>query len=102
MLYGSIFMLLYCIVKGEKIIIDWSITYIAPTLYLGIMGSFIAFWSYLTLINRIGPGRAAYVLVATPILALCISSLFEGYIWSIATFAGMTLVVIGNILVLKR
>jgi drug/metabolite transporter (DMT)-like permease len=66
------------------------------------MGSFIAFWSYLTLINRIGPGRAAYVLVATPILALCISSLFEGYIWSIATFAGMTLVVIGNILVLKR
>lgn len=101
MLYGSLFMLAYCLVKGEPITIDWSLSYIAPTLYLGIMGSFIAFWSYLTLIGKIGPGRAAYVLVATPIIALCISSFFEDYTWTMATFIGMSLVAVGNVLVLR-
>lgn len=101
MLYGGIFMLIYCLAKGESITIDWSLSYVAPTLYLGIMGSFIAFWAYLTLIGRIGPGRAAYVLVATPIIALCISSIFEGYTWTTPTFIGMSLVVIGNVLVLR-
>tara|TARA_R110002050_G_scaffold44262_1_gene105521 strand:+ start:21193 stop:22119 length:927 start_codon:yes stop_codon:yes gene_type:complete len=101
MLYGALFMLIYCIAKGETITIDWSISYVAPTLYLGVMGSFIAFWAYLTLIGRIGPGRAAYVLVATPIIALCISSIYEGYTWTIATFIGMSLVVAGNVLVLR-
>lgn len=101
MTYGGLFMLVYCLLKGEQITIDWSISYLAPTIHLGVVGSFIAFWSYLTLIGRIGPGRAAYVLVVTPIIALGISSIFEGYTWTLATFIGMGLVAAGNILVLR-
>lgn len=62
----------------------------------------MAFWAYLTLIGNIGPDKAAYTTLVFPIVALIISTVLEGYSWSVSAIVGMTLVVLGNWLVMHR
>lgn len=56
----------------------------------------VAFGAYLTLLGRIGAGRAGYIGVMVPVIAPIISALFENYRWSPATWAGIALAVAGN------
>jgi drug/metabolite transporter (DMT)-like permease len=65
-----------------------------------VFGSVIAFGCYMTLITRIGADRAAYALVINPIIALLLSTFFEGYTWTSAAAMGVILIVIGNVIVL--
>ncbi|WP_082836051.1 DMT family transporter [Croceicoccus bisphenolivorans] len=69
--------------------------------YLGIVGSVITFPLYFTLIRNMGAGRAAYIGVATPILAMLLSTLFEGYVWTMLTVAGSLLALVGLAVALK-
>ncbi len=62
----------------------------------------MGFWSYLTLIGRIGAGRASYVAVVFPLLALALSTVFEDYQWTGPAAAGVALVLTGNALVLAK
>ena len=70
--------------------------------YLSIFGSIIAFSTYLTLIGRIGPAKAAYVILVIPIIALIISTLFEGYEFSIYSLGGIALILSGNVVALRK
>ena len=63
--------------------------------------SIIAFWAYLTLIGRIGADRAGYANLVFPLVALLISTLVEGYQWSLDAVAGLGLVMAGNWLVMR-
>jgi drug/metabolite transporter (DMT)-like permease len=69
--------------------------YWAGTLYLGLVGSAIAFTLYFLVIRAIGPARAAYSGVLTPVLAMTLSTIFEGYRWSPTAVAGAVLVLAG-------
>lgn len=71
--------------------------YVGALVYLAIPGSVIGFTAYLTLVGRIGPVRAAYCTVLFPFVALAISSVFEGYQWSLLAVIGLALVVLGNL-----
>ncbi|MES2325066.1 MAG: EamA family transporter [Pseudomonadota bacterium] len=72
--------------------------YLGSLLYLAIPGSVIGFTAYLLLVGRIGPDRAAYSTVLFPVVALTISTVYEGYHWSALSFAGLLLVLGGNLL----
>jgi drug/metabolite transporter (DMT)-like permease len=87
---------------GRDFVFDTRISYIASLLYLAVFGSAIAFGCYLALIRRIGASRAAYSAVLLPIVALAISSVAEGYIWTPLSAGGIVLTLIGNWLVLGR
>ncbi len=50
--------------------------------YLAVFGSVLAFGAYLTLMKRIGAGRAGYSMVAIPVVALLISTLLEHLQWT--------------------
>jgi drug/metabolite transporter (DMT)-like permease len=102
MFYGALFATIIAIILGEKPTISFTFPYISSLLYLAIFGSIIAFGAYLKLLGQIGPGRAAYMFVITPIIALIISSFFEGFQWHIFTVIGMILIIIGNILALYK
>jgi drug/metabolite transporter (DMT)-like permease len=69
--------------------------------YLAIAGSVIAFACYLKLQERIGPGAASTVGVMTPVLALVVSTLFEGFRPVALTWLGVALAVAGNGLILR-
>jgi len=102
MAYGVIFMLVLALFRGSKLTFDPSIGYIISLLYLALFGSVIAFGSYLTLLGRIGPDRAAYITIIFPIISLLLSTAFEGLIWSIYQLVGVGLVIIGNAIVLTK
>lgn len=70
-------------------------TYLAGLLYLAIAGSAIAFSCYYRVIRAIGPARAAWVGVLIPVIAMLLSTIFEGYRWSGEAAAGALLAVAG-------
>jgi drug/metabolite transporter (DMT)-like permease len=77
---------------------DPSPRYVGALLYLAVPGSVVAFTAYLLLVGRIGPDRAAYCTVLFPVVALTVSTVFEGYQWSSMALAGLLLVIAGNLL----
>ncbi|MNU01334.1 hypothetical protein D3C72_2447020 [compost metagenome] len=62
----------------------------------------LAFASYLTLLRRLGAARAGYATVLFPIIALAVSTVLEGYVWTPLAVIGVALALLGNILVLRR
>ena len=57
-------------------------SYLAGLLYLALAASALAFSLYFPVVRKIGPARAAYSSVMVPIIAMVLSTLFEGYRWS--------------------
>jgi drug/metabolite transporter (DMT)-like permease len=102
MAYGTLFMTLLVIVRAAPLRFELTHGYVLSLLYLAVFGSVIAFGSYLTLIGRIGPGRAGYATVLFPVIALILSTLFEGLRWDLVGGFGAALVVVGNVLALRR
>ena len=105
MAYGALITLLIATgaaVTGQlRFDFDFSFPYVASLIYLAVFGSVLAFGAYLTLLGRIGADRAAYATVLFPLVALAISTVFEGYRWTAPALAGTVLILAGNVLVLK-
>ena len=102
MLYGSITLLIYLLLVGIDLNFDFSYRYIVSLLYLSIFGSVFGFILYLSIIKNIGANDAAYIAIIMPLIALIISTIFEGLIWDMNLYIGALLVLFGNILILKR
>lgn len=75
--------------------------YLAGLVYLGLVGSALTFPLYSQLIRDWGPGPAAYNGVAVPVVAMVLSTLFEGYHWSTLAVAGAVLAMIGLLVALS-
>lgn len=65
--------------------------------YLALFASALAFSLYMPIIRTIGPGRAAYSSVIVPIIAMALSTLFEGYRWTGLAAAGALLAMAGMV-----
>jgi len=102
MAYGSLVMLAYALLTGAGFTVQWTVSYSVSLLYLSVFGSIIAFGAYLSLVGRLGADRAAYATVLFPIVALMISSLFEDFVWTPLALIGVSLVLLGNVLVVGR
>ncbi|HKY80979.1 MAG TPA: DMT family transporter [Sphingobium sp.] len=76
-------------------VMEWRPGYLLGFAWLGLAGSVVTFPLYFRLIQRIGPGRAAYTSVLIPVIAMLISTLAEGYRWSALGIAGALLAVAG-------
>lgn len=75
--------------------------YVLSLLYLTVFGSVAAFTAYLLLIRQVGAQPAAYVGVSTPVIAMALSTIFEGYRWTPTAFAGVALAIAGNVMALR-
>ena len=98
MLIGSTTLGVAALAMGMSFALDPSPRYLGALLYLAIPGSVIGFTAYLLLVGRIGPDRAAYSTVLFPIVALTISTIYEGYHWTPLALSGLALVLAGNLL----
>ena len=102
MIYGSLVTLFVTQIRGAELLFENSVSYISSLLYLSIFGSIFAFVSYLKLLEKVGPGRAGYVGVVMPVLALMISTIFEKLEWQIDLIIGLPILIIGAILVINQ
>jgi drug/metabolite transporter (DMT)-like permease len=102
MFYGALAVAAFALATGQPFVFDPSVRYLLSLGYLALFGSIVAFGAFLTLIGRIGAGRAGYVTVAIPVVALMFSALFEGLQWHLSLVAGMVLCLAGNVVVLRK
>jgi len=100
--YGTLLLCVIAILSGKEFSFTTSMPYIGSLFYLSVFGSIIAFGSYLTLIGSIGADKASYAIMVVPVVALIISSFFEGYVWNVLSVTGLLLVVGGNFLALSK
>ena len=100
--YGALWMLGIIYFKEIPFRFDYSYPYVLSLAYLSIFGTIIAFGCYLTLLGRIGANKASYALVMTPVVALGFSTFFEDFVWEPHIFAGIGLILLGNIIILAR
>ena len=102
MLYGGLLTFLAAMVRRVPVTFDTTPGYVLSLLYLAVFGSVVAFMAYLTLLKNIGSDKAAYVTLMTPVVALSVSSIFEGYQWTGAALVGVALIVYGNRIALQK
>jgi drug/metabolite transporter (DMT)-like permease len=102
MAYGTAVMGVVAVVRGVTFTFDTRFEYAVSLAYLAVAGSVIAFLSYLTLLKNIGSDRTAYITLATPVVALALSTLFEGYTWSLVAALGVLAIMAGNWVALKK
>jgi drug/metabolite transporter (DMT)-like permease len=100
MLYGALTCAVIAVVRGESFALPATVAWWASLLYLAVLGSVLTFACYLTLQDRIGPGPAGTIGVMTPLLALAVSMLLEGYRPDLLTALGALLAIVGNGLML--
>jgi len=86
--------------RGSPWTFDWGFAYVASLVYLSVFGSIIAFGTYFKLIERVGASRASFTAVAIPVVAMALSTVFEGYRWTTTAAIGAGLALAGNYLAL--
>ena len=101
MFYGVALNALWAWLADGPPTVEYRLGYFAGVLYLGGLASAIAFPLYFGLIRIIGPARAAYTGVVTPVLAMLLSTLFEDYRWSGYAVAGGVLAISGLVIALR-
>lgn len=102
MLYGSGFSLFACLILGKSLHVDVTAPFVISFFYLSIFGTVISFWAYFKLIENIGPAKAAFTSIASPIIALIVSTFVEDLTWSLYLALGATFCIMGNLVALLR
>ncbi|MBK9081806.1 MAG: DMT family transporter [Rhizobiales bacterium] len=96
MAYGALFTLAIALANGVDLRLPTTPSYLTALGFLAVFGSVVGFTTYLMMVARMGPGKAAYATVMFPVVGLTISTLVEGYRWTPVAAAGLVLTLIGN------
>lgn len=102
MTYGAVAMGLFSLIQQHSFALEFTPRYLGSLLYLAIFGSVIAFAAYFSLIGRIGASGAAYSTLLFPLVALTISTIYEGYHWHLNAIIGLLLILLGNLVMFSR
>ncbi|WP_120501570.1 DMT family transporter [Roseovarius sp. EL26] len=100
--YGALICLAVCLMAGLPFPIPQGATYWGAMIYLSGIASVLAFLTYLNLVKREGPARAAYATVLFPIVAMLVSTWLEGFEWTVYSALGLIMALGGTALVFKR
>lgn len=100
--YGAIALVVIALATGSKFTFEPSFEYVSSLLYLSLFGTIFAFGAYLKLMVEIGPEKASYGALLIPFVAIMLSTLFEGYQWTIIAVIGFAAALAGNYLVMRQ
>lgn len=75
--------------------------YALGVVYLGIMGSVVTFPLYYGLVRKVGAGTAAYSSVIVPVVAMVLSTIFEGFTWGPLPAAGALVTLAGMVVAMR-
>ncbi|HEX6376426.1 MAG TPA: EamA family transporter [Allosphingosinicella sp.] len=101
MVYGVIANALFAWAVAGVPAIETRPAYWLGLVYLGLFASALAFPLYFAVMRAVGPGKAAYSSVLVPILAMALSTVFEGYRWSSLAIGGGLLALAGLVIALR-
>ena len=101
MAWGTLFDALYSWATVGPPQFDPRPAYLGGVAYLALFGSVVTFPLYFQLIRTMGAGRAAYSGVLVPVVAMALSTLFEGYRWTGLAIGGSLLAMAGLVIALS-
>jgi drug/metabolite transporter (DMT)-like permease len=101
MAYGTIF-LVVCGLVGRT---DWTVAptrdYVLSLLYLSVVGTAGAFLIYFWVARSHSYTLASYATALSPLIAILVSSRFEGQDVTVASIAGLLLVIAGQLMIAR-
>ena len=100
MIWGAAIDTAYALITAGPPVLDPRPEWFAGIAYLALVGSVVTFPLYYLLIRRMGAGPAAYNSVITPVIAMALSTLFEGYRWDGLALGGSLLALAGMMVAL--
>lgn len=101
MLWGTLLDALFALTLYGPPSFESRPAYFGGIIYLAIIGSVATFPLYFGLVRKIGASRAAYTSVFVPIVAMILSTIFEGYQWSLLASSGAILACIGLVVAMQ-
>lgn len=100
MALGALIDIVIAFVVAGPPVIETRPAYWLGLTYLALAASVLCFSLYYPVVRRIGPGKSAYSSAIVPIIAMALSTLFEGFRWTPLALAGATLAIGGMVLAL--
>ncbi len=100
MLFGTAANALWSFLTIGPPVVGQSAGFFMGLAYLSVAASALTFTLYFGLIRDIGPAKAGFSNVLIPIIAMGISTLFEGYRWAPLAMAGGAIVILGMVIAL--
>ena len=101
MLYGGLLSAAWAWASIGPPVVELRWGYAAGVGYLAVVASALAFRLYYALIREIGPARASYVNVVVPVVAMTLSTIFEGFVWTWTAGVGVVLALGGLVVALR-
>lgn len=98
---GALIAMAASLFSGEALVVVPSTGYVASMVYLSVVGSVIAFALYMKVVQELGPVRAGYSSVITPVIALLLSALWEDLRPTLPLLLGVGLILAGNLLIMS-
>lgn len=102
MLYGAVMMAILALLNGDSLAPTFNLQWLGSMSYLAIFGSVLGFGAYFTLVGRIGASQAAYSTLLFPLVALTLSTIYEGYQWHDNAIVGLVMILAGNMVMFVR
>lgn len=102
MCYGALAVGMAGVFMGYDFTPELTARYLGSLGYLAVVGSVVGFGAYFLLIGRIGASQAAYATLLFPLVALSLSTVFEGYQWRANAVLGLVLILAGNAVMFYR
>jgi drug/metabolite transporter (DMT)-like permease len=102
LVYGAIGLGVWNVINGYHFDLEYTSKYLGSLFYLASVGTLIGFGAYLLLVVRIGTEKSAYATVLFPIVALTLSTIYEDYVWTQMSVAGVAMALLGNIVIFSK
>lgn len=102
MFYGALIMAAMALLNGDALELSFNLQWLAAMGYLAVFGSVIGFGAYFTLVGRMGASQAAYSTLLFPLVALTLSTIYEGYQWHAPAIIGLSMILLGNLVMFLR
>ena len=99
--WGTLFNAAFAYATSGPPVVEMRSAYLGGIVYLGLMGTVLTFPLYFGIIREVGAGPAAWSSVLIPVIAMALSTLFEGYQWATLPAIGAALVIAGLVIALK-
>lgn len=100
--YGLLPLMGFIIIYRRPLVLDPSPRYWAALLWLTLAASVLAWLFYLKLVQRLGPGKAGYMVALFPLVGVGASLAFEGLELTPNLAIGMGFALVGNAIALRQ
>lgn len=102
MSYALLFLYPSALLQDAAFVLPSAPSFYLSLFYLAIVGTVAAFGLYMQLLKQMGADKAAYVVLVYPLVALVLSTLFEGYQWTVFSALGVVVVIVGSALAMGK